>query len=522
MDTVVETSHVRPAERLAERLFAAGIVLLIVAGIALRVVVWLSPWGIPEADEAVGGLMARHLFSGGLSVFYWGQGYGGPLEVVLAAPLVAIFGGSWLALRIVPILLVALTSIVIWRIGLRTIGRYGAITAAAVFWVFPSYLIWKSIHFHIFYGSAVLLGALALLLVLRLAQEPSRRDALLLGLVVGLGLWQSFQLITIVPAAVAWVLVRRRDLVRLLPFAVPGLVVGAVPVLVSNVRHSWWSLHIGQIGIQSTYLSRIGTFFTHTLPMSFDLRAPCTTHWFLFPVAGIALYVALIAGFLVVAWRSRGTDRELLVVVAACFPLVAAVNQLTGTSMNPVYVVVLMPVLALLLCSGIRSPAQGLWAMGGVALLLSGSLVDLRASEVNGQAAPGCLAPGGYLPRDFGQLTDTLTALQIQRVYASYWVAYRIDYETSERIIAADGRPSSLWIRPGGAVVPSPDDTSLHPRHPQYGDIVSRVNKPAWVIERDLELANMDKDQFVIGGDRHKTVGKFTIYWHGIDARGAP
>jgi 4-amino-4-deoxy-L-arabinose transferase-like glycosyltransferase len=510
------------ASKLTERLFAVGIGLLIAAGIAGRVVIWLSPWGVPEADEAAGGLMARHLFSGDFSLFYWGQGYGGPLEAVLAAPVVAIFGDSWIGLRLVPIVLCGLTAVVVWRIGLRTMSRYGAITAAAVYWCFPSYLLWKSIHFHVFYASGMLLGTLALLLVLRLRDQPSRRDVALLGLVAGLGLWQSFQLVTIVPVAVAWLLLRRRDAVRLLPFAGPGLLAGLVPVLVSNLSHSWWSLHIGEIGIQSSYPSRIGTFFTDTLPMSFDTRAPCTRHWFLFPVAGVAVYAALIAGFLVLAWRSWRANRELLIVVAATFPLIASISQLTGTFANPVYVVVLMPVLALLLGAGISGPAQGLLAMGAVVVLLGGSFADLRANEVNGQARPGCLAPGSYLPRDFGPLIDTLDKLGISRVYANYWVAYRIDYETSERIIAADGRSGALAIRPGGAVIPSPDDTSLHPRHPQYEAVVARVNKPAWVIDRPLEQAQLDKQMFAVAGYRKKTVGEFTIYWHGVDSKGSP
>jgi 4-amino-4-deoxy-L-arabinose transferase-like glycosyltransferase len=510
------------ARKLTGRLFAVGIGLLVAAGIAGRVVIWLSPWGVPEADEAAGGLMAKHLLSGDFSLFYWGQGYGGPLETILAAPLVGIFGGSWIALRLVPIVLCGVTALVVWRIGLRTMSRYGAITAAAVYWCFPSYLLWKSIHFHVFYASGMLLGTLALLLVLRLREQPSRRDVALLGLVAGLGLWQSFQLVTIIPVAVAWLLLRRRNVIRLLPFAGPGLLVGIVPVLVSNLRHSWWSLHIGQIGIQSSYPSRIGTFFTDTLPMSFDVRAPCTRHWFLFPVAGIAVYVALIAGFLLLAWRSRGTNRELLILIAVAFPLIAAISQLTGTSITPVYVVVLMPVLALLLCAWISRPVQGLWAMGAVAVLLAGSFVDLHANEVNGHATPGCLAPGGYLARDLGPLIATLDKLEIGRVYANYWVAFRIDYETNERIIAADGRSGALAVRPGGAVIPSPTDTSLRPRHPQYESIVAGANKPAWVIDRPLEEAQLDKQIFAIAGYRKKNVGEFTIYWHGVDSKGPP
>jgi hypothetical protein len=119
-------------------------------------------------------------------------------------------------------------------------------------------------------------------------------------------------------------------------------------------------------------------------------------------------------------------------------------------------------------------------------------------------------------------LVKTLDKLDLRRVYANYWTAYRIDYETSEHIVAAEARSGALAIRPGGAVIPNPDDRSLHPRHPQYDAIVAGANKPAWVIDEDLEGGAVDTQMFQVAGYRSKRVGSFTIYWHGVDSRGAP
>ena len=68
----------------SERLFAAGIGTMLVVGVVARVLVWKSIYGIPDSDEAAGGLMAKHVLAGDFSVFYWGQAYGGPLETWLA------------------------------------------------------------------------------------------------------------------------------------------------------------------------------------------------------------------------------------------------------------------------------------------------------------------------------------------------------------------------------------------------------------------------------------------------------
>ena len=72
--------------------------------------------------------------------------------------------------------------------------------------------------------------------------------------------------------------------------------------------------------------------------------------------------------------------------------------------------------------------------MGAALLLVAGSLYDLHAAEVDGRPLPNFMGRGSYLPRDFGPLIRTLDRLGIKRVYASYWIAYRIDYETGERI----------------------------------------------------------------------------------------
>src|SRR5690242_19901161 len=114
----------------------------IVAGTVERVVVWRSHLGALVSDEAVWGLMSRHIADGDLTAFMWGQAYGGTLEALLTAPLLAAFPGSVVALRAVPTALTALAAVLVWRVGLRTIDKQAATVAGVLFWVWPSYSIW--------------------------------------------------------------------------------------------------------------------------------------------------------------------------------------------------------------------------------------------------------------------------------------------------------------------------------------------------------------------------------------------
>src|SRR5947209_13375248 len=85
------------------RAFHIGLVALLLVGVAFRLAIIVSPLGEIDGDEAVVGLMARHIaFLGERPVFYWGQPYLGSLEAFSAAPLFRLFGSSTLVLKLVP------------------------------------------------------------------------------------------------------------------------------------------------------------------------------------------------------------------------------------------------------------------------------------------------------------------------------------------------------------------------------------------------------------------------------------
>lgn len=115
--------------------------LTLVAGIVLRAWVYRSALGVPDSDEGVVGLMARHVLDGELTTFFWGQGFGGSQEALLTAPIFALAGSGWLTLRLVPVVLSGLAAIVVWRVGRRTIGEPAATIAGCALWLFPPFLV---------------------------------------------------------------------------------------------------------------------------------------------------------------------------------------------------------------------------------------------------------------------------------------------------------------------------------------------------------------------------------------------
>lgn len=462
------------------RLLQLVLAAAIVAGVAVRAWVLSTPLGTLDADEAVWGLMARHALDGELSTFYWGQSYGGTQEVLLTALLFAVVGSGTLALKLVPVTLFAAAAVLVWRVGIRTIGEPAARVAAALFWIWPSYLVWKSTRAHGFYGAALVLSLLALLLVLRLRDRPSTLDAAWLGLVLGLGWWATPQFALVALPAVAWLAwVRRHSLSALWP-ALPAGVLGALPWLVANLRHDWFSFDFAPGG--GTYLSRFRGFFTATLPMALDLRVPFALEWSFGPVvSGLLLLVAL--GWVAyLALRRRDRLGPLLTVVLA-FPFLYAASSFTWLVEEPRYLVLLLPVVALLLAAGLQRPWVAGAVLGAACALSITGLVRMEDS-LRYQTRTGQVD----VPDDLGRLLAALEGRGDRTVVANYWIAERITFESGERIVA-----------------------NSH-RYPKFTARVAASENPAHVFVAGTAAEQRARPRLEGAGYTRRTVGGFVLY----------
>jgi hypothetical protein len=157
---------------MGRRVFEIGLGAALAVGLALRLAIIGSPLGEIDGDEAVVGLMARHIaFLGERPVFYWGQPYIGSLEAFSAAPLFQVFDSSTLLLKLVPTAYSLGFLVLSAVLARRFFGTGAGLATAAYLAVPPSmWAVWST-KARGGYAEVLFLGQALLLVTLVLARS---------------------------------------------------------------------------------------------------------------------------------------------------------------------------------------------------------------------------------------------------------------------------------------------------------------------------------------------------------------
>ena len=359
--------------------------LSVLAGVVLRAVVLFTSLGRPDSDEVIAGLMARHL-GDGFPAFFWGQHYGGTIELVPVAASLKLFGLSVPGLRVPTVVLAAVDAVLVWRCARRLMAEPSARVAGLLAWVWPAAAVWFGVREQLFYVPTLTLGLAGLLLALRLGTGPgwgpvSRQwpQWAGLGLALGVGWWTSPNIIYfVVPTALALVIPRAgRPRVELPPWrglavAAGAAVVGSLPWLTTNVGSGLPALHDSD-GFPETgsYLDRLWWFFTHGLPAEMGFRSVGTLAW-IGGALGVAAYALALVGLglalkLAVSRRRAAPDAFAFL----AYPFLLALIPFAMAQANLRYLFFLSPFLCLLL-GRLAVDRRSAVALLAVAVALSG------------------------------------------------------------------------------------------------------------------------------------------------------
>jgi 4-amino-4-deoxy-L-arabinose transferase-like glycosyltransferase len=421
-------------------------VLLIVLGLGCQVFL-LATRRVPQSsDQAVVGLMARHILAGrGHPVFYWGATYAGSLEPHYVAGVFALAGASPAAYRAAMAVLVLALAFGVAFLTRRLFGDRAGLLALGYFAVPPFFLLYKGLTSDGAYDAVALSALAAVALALAIDRTEGGRGKpwqwLLLGVVMGMAWWVTPLTAGLSLALAVWLFARRRaPRASALLGLFAGGVAGAFPWWIWNLRHGWASLkapETGLAGLRAAASNLLDLVWVSVPVLEGGVSATPDVRSIgrAFPLSEELALAALAVLLAPAALRALRGDRALrLLFLCLAAVLVLPAFSLRFVASEPRYAMAYYALTPALIGASLTGDAgtssARRWRTVAAAVLLVVHGASLVAAKVN------FANEDGRVTGDLAPLVRQLEATGVRDVYANYWTAYRLAFESGEEVIA--------------------------------------------------------------------------------------
>jgi 4-amino-4-deoxy-L-arabinose transferase-like glycosyltransferase len=491
--------------------------LLILVGTAIvRFVILFVSQTHVTSDEAIIGLMGKHILEGRAFPFYfYGISYNASCawEAYLAVIPFAIAGVGVVALKIPTVLLSLACLALFYTMTTRLYSIRVATLASLIFALWPGLLKW---HFQPRGYAFYFLFIPALIILFLIIEQKNIRRAygfFFLGLTCGIAFW-SMELLLITIAAL-WLLLflRRKFSIQTFAVCVGGFAIGYAPAIWWNLTHSFrnWHFLFLEKPEAGGLAARFGfpawrEIFLHEMPKYFSADTVLwyypETHW-----SGYVLYFVTTIAVAVAAWTAlpkirnafssgfTGTDSNkdllMLILIGVSFiPYLIAPLRVPGYFLAASFFLSIL--IARLVDRFLTQKEMFVRALGGATLLAVvvcgvDALIDTAAHNQietltlspNRQDHSMLRVPG----RDIDAIKQELELNQIKAVWTTISFVYPLIFETREKLIASE---SIFGVdRP----VYPPSIPKLEPSSEDRSVFVIETNSPYRAqIERTLAL----------------------------------
>lgn len=437
------------------------LVLIVLLGSLLRLDLLIANGFVIDSDEAIVGLMGKHMLEGGkIPTFYYGQHYMGSLEAIIASVYFRFLGVSSQTLKLVPFSFALLLIPISYFLAREISGRFGARVTSVSMAIPPSALVVWSCMARGGFIEIVLIGAIALLLACRWLKAAGQKPflSMSIGIFLGFGWWVNNQILYFIAAiGLAMALASISDVFErkgayktvLCNFlmTVLGFAVGGFPYWNYNIQRGFPSFGIFQTASGSDFSDHLGGFFETAFPILFGAKAFWESRD-LYPYS-----TALVWGFYGV-----------IICLAVFFRRKQIVHLLLGRfdSSNPVELFLLFILFSVLIFAAssfgylVQAPRYllplyvGVFVVTGyvlnsiykpspiiartLALILVG--INLYSYYPGRRMIPGepFVFQGERASKDHAELLRWLKEHQVQKVHTNYWIGYRLAFETQEAV----------------------------------------------------------------------------------------
>lgn len=166
------------------------ITLLWLVALFPRLLLLSQKWfEIFHSDQAIIGIMGRHILQGKPMVYFYGQGYMGSLEAFAAAFWFQLFGSNLWTLQLAPLSFYLMFLAVNFILLEKIFGRAVSVTANLLLALSPPSLTALSVTALGGYPETLFFGSLVLLGFVSYRGSQSERTLFLTALAAGIGLW---------------------------------------------------------------------------------------------------------------------------------------------------------------------------------------------------------------------------------------------------------------------------------------------------------------------------------------------
>jgi hypothetical protein len=513
----IDTSHASgKAEGDGRSTDFAYILFLIIIGLALRLDFILPVNSVIDADEAIVGLMARHIVEGrSIPIFYYGQHYMGSLEAILTAGMFRLFGESSFVLKLTPLFFSLVLIPLMYLLTRQYAGRIAARFASFLTAIPPVGLIIWSGKARGGFIEILVIGVLALLFAGHFLLEVRRgyfnRGMLLAAsFCLGLGWWVNNQIIFFfLPVGLILLSglresgsLNRRRLAPLTFSLFLAFILGGLPFWLYNLQNGFVSFRMFQTANGGSIIEHAVGLFSVSLPILIGSKRfwegddifQYSTILFLAGYLAVAIIaIVLTRRFKEIPDSPQHLSPYYLLVFIANTITIFIVSSFGHLTQAPRYLLPIYVGIFVLTAIGLERIHQRM-AIFGLMLLGALGVQNLTSAYFGGRALPGepMVYGGDRVAQDHTSLISFLRSKNISVVRTNYWIGYRLAFETAEQIrFIVFQHPKNVRI---------PEYETLV--DPKYRDFVPLVLSPhqADIVNHGLHALGYDFERASVGG----------------------
>jgi hypothetical protein len=332
-----------------------------------------------DSDQAIVGLMGKHILEGALPWLYYGDSYSGILEPLLVSWSFLFLGiGRW-SLHLIPSIFSILFILSIYQLGRefynRKIGLLSMLLAAIPLFSFGYYssLVYGG------YIETLWLGNIILLIAYRLAVQkkiPSFSSLFFLGLLWGVAWWTYPISVVYLISSFCFLLFFKRELIRNGKVLIPtfGFFLGSLPFWIWNIIHRFPFWAFSRSRENPNYFLRLNNFYYRFMEVfNASLREEPSFMAYLMASLFLVSLLSLLIGRKGLREKfpsSRGSILLLLFFLSFCFFYIGSrfSEQNALRYLLPLYSI--LPITLAFLCYNIKTVSRYVYGVLTVVLLL--------------------------------------------------------------------------------------------------------------------------------------------------------